>query len=84
LTEWNSVFRLQPLTQLKSKENSYGIVEYTPQAYIPSDLDIFARNFTPRAVGYRPKLESIDGGYLVPGSPYFDFNGESNLDLTCV
>lgn len=72
----------QPLTQVSSKKNSYGIVEYTPQSYIPSDLDLFAKNFTPKAVGYRPTFDSIDGGVLVAGTPNFDTNGESNLDLT--
>jgi tripeptidyl-peptidase I len=56
-------------------------VEYTPQAYIPSDLDVFAKNFTPGAVGYRPKLDSIDGGLIISDPPDFSVNGESNLDL---
>lgn len=75
---------LQPATQVRSKDNSFGIVEYTPQSYVPSDLDLFARNFTPKAVGYRPTLDSIDGGALVGGNASFDINGESNLDFTCV
>jgi tripeptidyl-peptidase I len=62
-------------------KNSYGIVEYTPQAYIPSDLDVFAKNFTPKAKGYRPILASIDGGEIPTGPPDFSVNGESNLDL---
>ncbi|KAF8335044.1 peptidase S8/S53 domain-containing protein [Cantharellus anzutake] len=62
--------------------NSYGIVELTPQSYIPSDLDIFAKNFTPNAVKYRPKLASINGGTLGrSNSSDFDNNAESNLDL---
>jgi tripeptidyl-peptidase I len=56
-------------------------VEYTPNVYSPSDIDVFARNFTPNAVGYRPKLASIDGGYIIPGTPSLANNGESNLDL---
>jgi tripeptidyl-peptidase I len=67
--------------QLATKRNSYGIVEYTPQSYIPSDLDVFAKNFTPGAVGYRPKLDSIDGGEIITGPPDFSVNSESNLDL---
>jgi tripeptidyl-peptidase-1 len=69
---------------MKNNSNSFGIVEYTPQAYVPSDLDLFAKIFAPAAVGYRPHLESIDGGYLVPPAPNISRNGESNLDLTCV
>ncbi|KDQ15077.1 hypothetical protein BOTBODRAFT_32062 [Botryobasidium botryosum FD-172 SS1] len=66
---------------LAKDENSYGIVEYTPQAYVPSDLDLFARNFSRRAVGYRPKLVSIDGGIVQTNETSFALNGESNLDL---
>lgn len=57
-----ALYGFTPYTQLASKRNNYGIVEYTPQSYIPSDLDVFARNFTHAAVGYRPTLASIDGG----------------------
>ncbi|CAN8104643.1 unnamed protein product [Discula destructiva] len=44
--------------------NSLGIVEYTPQAYVASDLDMFFANFTPDAAGERPIFDSIDGGFL--------------------
>ena len=30
---------------IATKKNSYGIVEYTPQAYLQSDLDMFFKNF---------------------------------------
>ncbi|KAJ7054441.1 subtilisin-like protein [Mycena amicta] len=62
-------------------KNSYGIVEYTPQAYVPQDLDKFATNFSASLVGARPVLNSIDGGFVQNTSESFDFNGESNLDL---
>lgn len=61
--------------------NSYGIVEYTPQSYVPSDLDMFFANFTPNLVGDRPIFDSIDGGVLVESPMNFSFNGESDLDL---
>ncbi|KAF8309184.1 subtilisin-like protein [Clavulina sp. PMI_390] len=77
-----ALYKFSPKVQFASKKNSYGIVEYTPQSYVPSDLDVFAKNFTPAAVGYRPTLASIDGGALVGGTPNFNTNGESNLDLT--
>ena len=57
------------------------MLAYTPQTYAPSDLDVFARNFTPNAVGYRPQLASIDGGTVPLGTPSFEFNGEGNLDV---
>jgi tripeptidyl-peptidase-1 len=37
-------------------------VEYTPQAYVPSDIDNFAKSFDPLLSGKRPQLVSIDGG----------------------
>ncbi|KAI5366002.1 putative peptidase S53, activation domain, Sedolisin domain, peptidase S8/S53 domain superfamily [Septoria linicola] len=61
--------------------NSFGIVEYTPQAYIPSDLDLFFKNFSTRQVGDRPIFDSIDGGTIDQGMTGFAYNGESNLDL---
>ncbi|KAH0829140.1 peptidase S8/S53 domain-containing protein [Lanmaoa asiatica] len=42
--------------------NSYGIVEYTPQAYLQTDLDIFFGNFSPTLYGRSPYMVSIDGG----------------------
>ncbi|KAN0090293.1 Peptidase S8/S53 domain containing protein [Hyaloscypha variabilis] len=64
-----------------SSKNSFGIVEYTPQAYLPSDLDMFFRNFSPSLVGQRPTFDSIDGGLLQTEVESFDYNGESDLDL---
>lgn len=37
-------------------------VEYTPQAYVQSDLDMFNKNFSTAIVGKSPNLVSIDGG----------------------
>nr|POF12860.1 tripeptidyl-peptidase sed1 [Quercus suber] len=66
---------------IANKKNSYGIVEYTPQAYVPHDLDTFFKNYSKQAVGSRPILNSIDGGVNQQDAMSFDFNGESNLDL---
>ena len=38
------------------------LVEYTPQAIILNDLDVFFNQFSPSQVGQRPKFVSIDGG----------------------
>jgi tripeptidyl-peptidase-1 len=70
-----------PPGRTANSNNSYGIVEYTPQAYVPSDLDLFFRNFSTREVGSRPTLDSIDGGFLQQTNASFGFNAESNLDL---
>lgn len=48
-----------------TNKNSLGIVEYTPQAYRPADLDMFAKNFSSLGlslVGARPVLQAVDGG----------------------
>ncbi|KAF9228449.1 subtilisin-like protein [Gyrodon lividus] len=68
----------EPLT---ANKNSYGIVEYTPQAYLQSDLDMFAGNFSEGLVGVAPEMVSIDGGYAQTEYTGFLFNGESSLDL---
>ncbi|KAJ7089341.1 subtilisin-like protein [Mycena belliarum] len=62
-------------------DNSYGIVEYTPQAYVPADLDMFAKAFGPSLVHARPTLVSIDGGVVQQTMKSFDYDGESSLDL---
>ncbi|KAF8800106.1 subtilisin-like protein [Phlegmacium glaucopus] len=64
-----------------SDRNTLGIVEYTPQAYLQSDLDTFAKNFSSEMIGKSPKLVSIDGGVAQTIQEEFDYNGESNLDL---
>ncbi|KAG0693459.1 peptidase S8/S53 domain-containing protein [Suillus ampliporus] len=66
---------------VSGESNSYGIVEYTPQAYIQSDLDMFAKNFSTGLEGVSPTMVSIDGGFLQTVNVSFDYNGESNLDL---
>lgn len=70
-----------PVNRNAANGNSYGIVEYTPQAYVPSDLDLFFANFSPRALGERPIFDSIDGGVAQQVEMSFDYNGESDLDL---
>ncbi|KAH9846221.1 subtilisin-like protein [Lenzites betulinus] len=66
---------------LSTHKNSIGIVEYTPQAYNPADLDLFFTNFSKSQVGERPVMQSIDGGTIEGQGGGFDINGESNLDL---
>ncbi|VDC01711.1 unnamed protein product [Peniophora sp. CBMAI 1063] len=68
-------------TPVATKKNSYGIVEFTPQAFLAGDLDLFFGNFSPSQVGVRPNLISIDGGVAQTTNQSFDFNGESDLDL---
>ncbi|KIJ32810.1 hypothetical protein M422DRAFT_265293 [Sphaerobolus stellatus SS14] len=71
-------FNYKPIA---TKKNSYGIVEYTPQAFLQGDLDLFFGNFSPSLVGKSPTFISIDGGVAQTEDQSFDFNGESDLDL---
>ncbi|KAH9949701.1 peptidase S8/S53 domain-containing protein [Amylocystis lapponica] len=59
--------------------NSIGIVEYSPEVYLPKDLDMFFQNFSSSLVGTRPNLISIDGGQnnVTIGA----YLGEADLDL---
>lgn len=66
---------------LAPEKNSIGIVEYTPQAYSPTDLDVFFKNFSSSQIGHRPNMVSIDGGTINVNGSGFVINGESNLDL---
>ncbi|PWN44753.1 subtilisin-like protein [Ceraceosorus guamensis] len=62
-------------------KNGLGIVEYTPQSYIDTDLDLFFGNYSKNQVQKRPKLESISGGKVDFNNKNVDLNAESNLDL---
>ncbi|KAH9831173.1 peptidase S8/S53 domain-containing protein [Rhodofomes roseus] len=68
-------------TPVATDKNSIGIVEYTPVAYLPADMDMFFGNYSPSQVGQRPALVSIDGGYEQTSFQGFSINGEANLDL---
>ncbi|KAI0305677.1 subtilisin-like protein [Multifurca ochricompacta] len=68
-------------TPKATAKNSYGIVEFTPQAFLAPDLDLFFQNFSSTQVGQRPILVSIDGGVVQTIAQSFSFNGESDLDL---
>ncbi|KAG9242153.1 peptidase S8/S53 domain-containing protein [Calycina marina] len=63
-------------------KSSYGIVEYTPQAYLQDDLNLFYSTLTPYVPqGTAPIFDSIDGGVLQTTEEDFSLNGESDLDL---
>ena len=63
-------------------KSSYGIVEYTPQAYLQSDLNLFYTNLARQIPsGTAPTLDSIDGGVDQTTTQGFNYNGESDLDL---
>lgn len=63
-------------------KSSYGIVEYTPQAYLQTDLNLFYSNLAREIpAGTAPTLDSIDGGVDQTTTQSFNDNGESDLDL---
>jgi tripeptidyl-peptidase-1 len=62
--------------QKSSAQNNYGIVEFTPQSFIQTDLDLFLSQFNPNATGTAPIIDFIDGAVLDTTDPT-----ESNLDL---
>ncbi|KIY49300.1 subtilisin-like protein [Fistulina hepatica ATCC 64428] len=76
-----ALYNVDNYTPRAAHKNSYGIVEYTPQAYLQTDLDLFAKNFSTDLLGRSPNILSIDGGFVQTDYQLFDFNGESNLDL---
>ncbi|KAJ6575874.1 peptidase S8/S53 domain-containing protein [Mycena sp. CBHHK59/15] len=69
------------LRALRPALNSFGIVEYSPNSFVPSDMDVFANIYATDLVSKRPNIVSIDGGALQTTQTGFDWNGESNLDL---
>ncbi|CAA7262947.1 unnamed protein product [Cyclocybe aegerita] len=65
------------------ENNSYGIVEFTPQAYLAEDLDLFfsLEDSSLGLIGTRPNTVLIDGAVVQTTDVGFQFNGESDLDL---
>jgi tripeptidyl-peptidase-1 len=63
-------------------QSSYGIVEYTPNTYLQTDLNIFYTNLARQIPsGTGPTVDLIDGATTQGGTESFDNNGESDLDL---
>ncbi|KAF9495245.1 hypothetical protein BDN71DRAFT_1506993 [Pleurotus eryngii] len=84
-----TLYGLNYTTQAADK-NSFGVVEYTPQAYLQSDIDMFHFNYSREIMGKTPNIISIDGGestlithrsVLQTQVQNFAYNGESDLDL---
>lgn len=70
-----------PPGSLKSSNNTLGIVEYTPQAFLQSDLDMYFNEFEPRAKGQGPIVSLVGNAVVQTTNQSFRFNGESALDL---
>ncbi|KAJ6552290.1 peptidase S8/S53 domain-containing protein [Mycena vulgaris] len=69
-----ALYGLNNVTLKSTASNSYGIVEYMPQAFVGSDLDTFAATWATDLVGKHPMLVSIDGGVLQTTTTGFDAN----------
>jgi tripeptidyl-peptidase-1 len=64
------------------ENNTLGIVEYTPQAFLQSDLDMYFKQFGPSTLQAKTPTENfIDGAIVQTTNQSFQFNGESALDL---
>ncbi|TDZ38617.1 Aorsin [Colletotrichum spinosum] len=70
-----------PPGTLKSSNNTLGIVEYTPQAFLQSDLDMYFKEFEPRLTGQTPIVTLVGNAVVQTTNQSFRFNGESALDL---
>ena len=58
-----------------------GVVAYTPQEYVQSDLTAFFGNYSTSQMQKTPTLVSVDGGPAQSSTRSFQINGESDLDL---
>jgi tripeptidyl-peptidase-1 len=77
-----SLYNIPEASTTPDGNNSFAIVEYNGNSYVPEDLDTFFNSYQPAAVGARPVLTSIDNGSLIVDNPTdFSVHGESNLDL---
>ncbi|WQF82909.1 Putative peptidase S53, activation domain, Sedolisin domain, peptidase S8/S53 domain superfamily [Colletotrichum destructivum] len=70
-----------PPGSLKSSNNTLGIVEYTPQAFLQTDLDMYFNEFEPRLKGATPIVSLVGNAVVQTQNQSFRFNGESALDL---
>lgn len=62
-------------------KNSLGVVEYTPQAFLQEDLDLFFAQYEPRLVGRPPEVHLVADGVVQTEKQSYFYNGESSLDL---
>lgn len=76
-----TLYNFKNYRPISTHKNTFGIVEFTPQAFLQPDLDMFFHNFSKTQVGQKPILVSIDGGVAQTTNQSFNFNGESDLDL---
>lgn len=76
-----ALYDMPPGPTARQSNNSLGVVEYTPQAFLQSDMDMWFNQFSPSQNGQSPQVQLIDGATVQQQNQSFDFNGESSLDL---
>lgn len=64
-----------------AQNNTLGVVEFTPQAFLQADLDMWFKQFAPSVTQTTPNINLIDGAIVQTTNKSFNFNGESSLDL---
>lgn len=70
-----------PTGNKAGKNNTLGIMEFTPQAFLQSDMDMWFKEFAPDVTQKTPNTNLIDGAIVQTTNKSFSFNGESALDL---
>ncbi|RDW61306.1 hypothetical protein BP5796_11198 [Coleophoma crateriformis] len=70
-----------PIPTSAIANNTLGVVEYTPQAFLQSDMNMWFKQFAPDLEGKSPDVKFVDGAVVQTTNQSFTFNGESALDL---
>lgn len=71
-------------TLIAASKDRYGIVEYTPQSYLQSALNMFAKNFSQALYGKAPHMVSIDGSKQISERAHAFFDLRLRLCLDAV
>jgi tripeptidyl-peptidase-1 len=75
-----ALYQVEPPSRI-NPNNSLGIVEFTPQAFLQRDLDMYFNAFSPKQAQRTPNVNLIDGAVVQTSRQNFSVNGESALDL---
>ena len=76
-----ALYKIPAGPSASKQKDPYGIVEYTPQLYVQSDLNAFFASYSSNQKQKTPTFVSIDGGPMQSADRDFSINGESDLDL---
>ncbi|KAI5480340.1 hypothetical protein MNV49_000915 [Pseudohyphozyma bogoriensis] len=77
------LYNFASYTPVAASKNSFGVVEYSPQAYLASDLNLLFKNLSLTSlVNVVPTTVSLMEGVVQTIDQGYDYNAESNLDLS--